>query len=238
MIVVVIPAYNEATTIANVVAGALRHAEHVAVVDDGSSDGTGKSARLAGALVVSHPSNYGPGAATMSGIRVAVDMGATAVVTLDGDDQHDPTDIPILLEPLRANRADIVFANRFGRPNPIPLSRRFFNWCGNCVTLLATKRWVADSQCGLKAFGPRALAQLDITATGFEFCTQIVRESIRHRWRIAEVPSRVRYSATSLAKGQSFLCGMRTAFAILQAATPWRPEGSPVEVSISHSPHQ
>lgn len=237
MIVVVIPAYNEATTIAGVVAGASRHADLVVVVDDGSTDGTGTRAKRAGALVISHPVNRGPGAATKTGVRVAVEWGATAVVTLDGDGQHDPSDIPRLLEPLRTDQVDVVFANRFGRPNHIPVTRRFFNKCGNLLTFLTTRRWVADSQCGLKAFGPRALAQLDITATGFEFCTQIVREAMRNGWRIAEVPSRVRYSAKSLAKGQSLVGGMRTALAILQASTHWRSDASPVEVSISDGSH-
>ena len=218
MIVAVIPAYDEATTIEAVVAGARGHADHVVVVDDGSCDGTGTVAKRAGAQVVTHDTNQGPGAATRTGLAAARDLGATVVVTLDGDGQHDPSDIPALVGPLRDGKFDIVFANRFGRPNQIPITRRVFNWCANVFTLLATGTWVSDSQCGLKAFGPRAIEELVISASGFEFCTEIVREANQRGWRIVEVPGRVRYSTRSLAKGQSFKQGVRTALATLRAA--------------------
>jgi dolichol-phosphate mannosyltransferase len=217
MVIAVIPAYDEAETIAEVVAGARRFTDRVIVVDDGSNDRTGSLAADAGAHVVRHEENAGPGAATRTGIVRAREMGATRVVTLDGDGQHDPCDIPALLEPLDQDRADIVFANRFGRPNEIPRTRRFLNRCANIVSFVATGAWVADSQCGFKAFGPKALGELEIAADGFEFCTQIVRETKRHGWRMAEVPGNVRYSAKTLAKGQSFAEGIRTALATLKA---------------------
>ena len=220
MVFGVIPAYDEEATIADVVVGTLGYVDQVVVVDDGSRDNTASVAEQAGARVVTHQKNIGPGAATKTGIDTARAMGATLVVTIDGDGQHDPSDIPALLATLREERADIVFANRFGRPNQIPRTRRAFNWCANVVTFLATGAWVADSQCGLKAFGPRALAELELTAAGFEFCTQIVREATHRGWRIAEVPSRVRYSTESLAKGQSFTRGVQTAWATLR--TPGR----------------
>jgi len=217
MVIAVVPAYNEAATIAGVVAGANDHVDLVLVVDDGSRDNTGLLAEQAGARVVTHHSNKGAGAATRTGIASARELGATLVVTIDGDGQHDPSDIPALLAPLREGRADIVFANRFGMPNPIPKMRRAFNWCANVVTLLATGTWLADSQCGLKAFGPRALEELEMSADGFEFCTEIVQQATRRGWRIAQVPSRVSYSPESLAKGQSFMQGVRTALAALRA---------------------
>jgi len=220
MVIAVIPAYDEAATIASVVVGARGYTDLVIVVDDGSHDNTGLVAEQAGARVVTHQINKGPGTATKTGIDTARAMGATVVVTIDGDGQHDPSDIPALLAPLHEDRADIVFANRFGMSNPIPRTRRVFNWSANVVTFFATGAWFADSQCGLKAFGPRALAELEITATGFEFCTEIVRVATVRQWRIAEVPSRVRYSSESLAKGQSFTQGVRTALATLWAA--WR----------------
>lgn len=215
MIVAVIPAYNEENTVAAVVAGARAHVDAVILVNDGSSDRTAMRGAQSGARVVTHDTNRGPGAATMTGIRLARRLGATTVVTIDADGQHDPADIPALLAPIRAGQADAVFANRFGQPNTIPATRRILNWCGNVVTLVAARSWVADSQCGFKAFGPTAIQQLDITAPGFEFCSQIVREAIHYHWRIRQVPVRVRYSAQTLAKGQSFVRGLGTALRIL-----------------------
>lgn len=214
-IVAVIPAYNEATRIAGIVEQVLPLVEKVIVVDDGSSDDTGDAAEKVGALVVRHIENSGAGAATMTGIEAARRLNAEAVVTLDADEQHDPGDIPALLVPIKEGKADIAFANRFGQRNRIPFIRRLFNSIGNLVTFVATGKWVSDSQCGFKVFGPKALSQVTIRMSGFEFCTEIVRECVQHKWRTAQVPAKVMYSEYTLAKGQSFAGGVKTALKIL-----------------------
>lgn len=214
-IVAVIPAYNEESRVGNVVEEARKYVETVIVVDDGSSDNTVRVAKEAGALVLQHIENCGAGAATMTGIDAARELQADAVVTLDADEQHSPDDIPALIEPIKADRVDIAFANRFGRRNRIPNIRRLANWCGNVITFAATGKWVADSQCGFKVFGPKALEQIELRMSGYEFCTEIVRECAQHKWRVAEVPAKVLYSEYTLAKGQSFANGIKTALRIL-----------------------
>lgn len=219
-VVAIIPAYNEASRVGAVARAVQRHVDCVMVVDDGSGDATAAAAAAAGALVVRHPENMGAGGATMTGIEAARRLGADAVVTIDADEQHDPQDIPALLQPVLDGRADIVFANRFGRMagkrrNRIPVVRRVFNAVGNVVTFLAAGLWVRDSQCGFKIFGPRALRDVQLQTRGFEFCTEIIREARYHRWRVAEVPVKVVYSAYTLAKGQSFAMGVKTALQIL-----------------------
>lgn len=215
MLIAVIPAFNEGKRVGNVVAGAKKYVDTIIVVDDGSTDETSEIAKQAGAQVIRHVENCGAGVATMTGIEAARRMGATMVVTLDADEQHDPADIPRLLEPVNRGEADIVFANRFGQRNRIPTIRRIFNGIGNLVTWFATGKWVQDSQSGYKVFGPRALAQIDLRMRGFEFCTEIVREAVQHKWRIAEIPAKVIYSEYTLAKGQSFGNGVKTALKIL-----------------------
>lgn len=214
-IIAVIPALNEATRINSVVRDALKYVQTVIVVDDGSTDGTGDTAKAAGATVIRHAENSGAGAATMTGIEAARLLGADVVVTLDADEQHDPKEIPMLLKPIEEGSADVVFANRFGTRNVIPLIRRVFNQIGNFVTFMATGLWVSDSQCGYKAFGPKALKDVQLRMSGYEFCTEIVREAAQHRWRIAQVPVKVIYSEYTLAKGQSFANGIKTALKIL-----------------------
>jgi len=214
-VIAVIPAYNEAKRIVGVVGHTRQFVDCVVVVDDGSSDTTADVARRAGATVVSHPQNCGAGAATMTGIDAARSLRADVIVTLDADEQHDPNDIPALLQPIKDNRADIVFANRFGQRNRIPLIRRLFNAVGNLVTFATTGKWVNDSQCGFKVFGPRAVREVRIRMSGYEFCTELVREAVQHKWRIAQVPIKVLYSQYTLAKGQSFANGVKTAFRIL-----------------------
>lgn len=215
MIIAVIPAYNEATRIERVVRDALKLVDRVLVVDDGSSDDTSQVAAKAGATVIRHAENCGAGAATMTGIEAARALHASIIVTLDADEQHDPRDIPAMIDPLKKGDVDVVFANRFGQKNKIPFIRRIFNAIGNIITLFATGMWVPDSQCGYKAFGPQAVAEINLRMSGYEFCTEIVREAAQHHWRIAQVPVKVVYSEYTLAKGQSFANGVRTAFKIL-----------------------
>lgn len=214
-VVAIIPAYNEATRVGNVVTDALQYVDAVIVVDDGSADNTAKVAQDAGAIVATHIENCGAGAATMTGIDAARDLGAECIVTLDADEQHSSDDIPALLKPIIDGTADIAFANRFGQRNRIPFIRRLFNGVGNIITFAATGKWVSDSQCGFKAFGPQAVSQVDLRMSGYEFCTEIVRETAQHRWRVAEIPAKVVYSEYTLAKGQSFANGIRTALKIL-----------------------
>lgn len=211
----VIPAYNEAKRIGAVIERTLPLVEIVIVVNDGSTDETAKVAREAGAFVISHAENCGAGAATMTGLSAARLMGYEVAATIDADGQHDTADLPRLLTTLREQNADLVIGNRFGQKNSIPLIRRCANAIGNSLTFMVTGLWLPDTQCGLKIFGERALREVNITMSGFEFCTEIIREAAQYRWKIVSVPTKVVYSEYTLAKGQSFANGLRTAAKIL-----------------------
>lgn len=214
-VVAVIPAYNEATRIAAVILGAKQFVDKVIVVIDGSTDDTAAVAREAGALVICHAENCGAGAATMTGLEAARRLGYDIAITLDADGQHATADIPRLVEALQREHADLVIANRFGQKNTIPFVRRIANTIGNFVTFLATGRYLPDTQCGFKAFGPKALSDIQLKMSGFEFCTEVIREAAKHHWKVVSIPSKVVYSEYTLAKGQSFSSGLRTAAKIL-----------------------
>lgn len=210
----IIPAFNEAKRVGAVVAGAKPFVGVVIVVDDGSSDETAEAARQAGAVVLRHVQNCGAGAATMTGVEYARQQGFDCIVTIDADGQHAASDIPKLLQCI-AEGSDLAIANRFSSKSNIPLIRRFANAIGNLLTFAVTGLLLPDTQCGFKAFGPKALRDVDIKMSGFEFCTEIIREAATHKWKIASIPSKVVYSEYTLAKGQSFANGIKTAAKIL-----------------------
>ncbi len=215
-VAVVIPAFNESASIAGVV-GRVLGAGHrrCLVVDDGSEDATASEARRAGALVVRHLANRGAGAATRTGLAAALRLGAEAVVTIDADGQHDPAEIAGVLGPVVAGRADLaVGVRRIGR-GAMPRMTRLFNGIGNAVTWILSGAWCSDSQSGFRAYGPAALARLELRGNGFEFCSETFREVRRLGLRMVEVPVRAIYFPDGHRKGQNYATGLETVFQLV-----------------------
>lgn len=162
-IVALVPAFDEEAAIGPVVRGirGFDSAIDVVVVDDGSSDATAEAAVAAGAIVVRLPYNLGIGAAVQTGFRYALEQGYDVAVRLDGDGQHDPTEIPKLLGPLQRGEADVVTGSRFhdedGGYRP-PLGRRIgISWFARLVSLLSRQR-VTDTTSGFQALNRPAIA--------------------------------------------------------------------------------
>lgn len=166
-ILILIPAFNEAVTIEEVVTASLRIGKHlpadVLVVDDGSSDATSHLAASAGATVVEHPCNLGLVAALQTGYMYALRHNYTIVIQLDGDGQHDPADIATVLAPILDERADFVIGSRFLDVGDyaMPLARR----AGRALLrgmLRAFNIHVTDPTSGLWAMS-REVAQLFVS---------------------------------------------------------------------------
>jgi len=153
--IALIPAHDEAATVARVVAGALPHVDAVRVVDDGSSDDTAAEARSAGAQVVAHAENRGKGRRLAEGLDAAFAAGAEAVVTLDADGQHDPGAIPAFLAAAEAHPGALVIGNRFHDPAAIPRGRARSIRFGNFFVGWACGQAVPDAQCGMRLY-PRS----------------------------------------------------------------------------------
>ena len=153
----VIPCYNEEATIGSVVIRAKRHVDKVLVVDDGSNGDTAKVAKEAGAVVVSHKTNRGKSAGIKTGFRYALSNGFEYVVTIDGDGQHNPDEIPVLLENLQNNGNDICIGIRYGASTEMPLWRKFGKRVLDYTTGFGNGGSVTDSQCGFRAFNKKAI---------------------------------------------------------------------------------
>ena len=188
-VAVVIPAFNETTTIRQVAAGALAQADRVIVVDDGSTDGTG--AALAGLplTLLTQPCNSGKAAALWRGMRCALEAGADAIVTLDGDGQHQPADIPRLLAAHRPDR--VVVGARLHERARIPTARYRANRFANFWIAWAAGCPVADSQSGFRVYPAallRTLAPRTHRAAGFVFESEVLIAAGRRGLKIVAVP--------------------------------------------------
>lgn len=200
---VICAAYNEARTIAGVVAELRRAAYQVVVVDDGSSDATRHLAAEAGANVVTHPINLGQGAALQTGIEYALAQGADVLVTFDADGQHRVCDIAQLVEALSHEQADFALGSRFlGQTYNLPWLRRWVLQAATVFTRFTTGLRLTDSHNGLRALTRRGACAIRLRQNRMAHASEIVSEIARSRLPYVEVPVTIEYTAYSLAKGQ------------------------------------
>jgi glycosyltransferase involved in cell wall biosynthesis len=192
----IVPAYNEADMIRNVVRDIRRDAPDfdVVVIDDGSSDGTGALARAEGAALITHPFNLGIGGAVQSGYKYALREGYDVAVQVDGDGQHKTSYLPDLLEALGTGSvADMVYGSRF-RGNPgykVPLGRRVGNLIFSIVLSTITRRRITDPTSGFRMTNRRGI---ELFARDYPHDYPEVEAILMlhaHRLRIHEVPVRM-----------------------------------------------
>ena len=193
-VVALIPAYNEERFIGSVVLQAREYADDVVVIDDGSDDGTARLAERAGATVLRLKANQGKARAVAAGFQYVLTNGFGIVVCLDADAQHDPSDIPALAEPIRRGEADVVIGSRFlGVHSDIPRWRRFGQATLTTITNSLSGSVTTDSQSGFRAFGPEAVAVLEMKSAGLGLESEMQFHFRRAGLRVAEVPIRVQY---------------------------------------------
>lgn len=204
-VLAVIPAHDEAPRIAAVVRRAAAHLP-VLVVDDGSSDDTARVAREAGADVLEQRPNAGKGAALRAGFRRALEAGFEGVVTLDGDGQHDPAEIPAFLAAFAPDIAVDGAGSAGGAAPPdlvvgrrdfahMPPARRLANTIGGRTFSWAVGTHVPDNQSGYRLIGRRLMeASLGSVEQGFEFEVEMLAACIARGWPVAWVPIRTIYT--------------------------------------------
>jgi len=199
-LVVFIPAYNEEKDIKKVITKIPRKISgikdiKILVTDDGSTDNTVNEALNAGAdKVVSHKRNMGVGAAFMTGVRNAISMNADYVVTLDGDSQFDPSQIPELVIPLINNQSDVVIGSRFldGVPEKIPKIKLFGNKIFTKIISWVLGQKFTDTQTGFRAYSRDALMAISVV-NEFTYTQEVLIDLKFKGFRIGEVPVRDTY---------------------------------------------
>ncbi len=190
---VLIPAYNAALTLGNVLAETLQQGFPVVVVDDGSSDSTSQVASLHNVNLIVHPCNQGKGAALLSGFNWAIENGFDAVITLDADGQHDPTFISKLAESGVSGRYGILIASRFSLFDQMSGLRKFWNRFGVWCMRKRTGFEISDSQSGFRFYSVALLRSVVLKKQGYDLEMEILMKSWKCGFSIGSlsVPPRV-----------------------------------------------
>jgi glycosyltransferase involved in cell wall biosynthesis len=193
-VLAIIPAYSEERFIAQVARQVLRYVRAVLVVDDGSSDGTASEAKAGGAEVIRHSSNQGKGAALKTGLKYAAGDELAFFLFLDGDGQHDPSDIPAFFEAINNSQAELVVGNRMNNLESMPLVRRWTNQFMSWQIGKICKMSLPDSQCGFRLVRKELLPLLLAAKDHFEFESETIILAAHQGFRISFVPIRTIYT--------------------------------------------
>ncbi|MCO6041482.1 HAD-IA family hydrolase [Thermococcus alcaliphilus] len=215
---VVVPAYNEEKTIGNVLRDLLQYfkGEEIVVVNDGSRDKTREVAQEKGVVVLTHLVNRGLGGALGTGIRYALLKGAELILTFDADGQHLVDDALRVMKPVAEGKADFAVGSRLkGDVSEMPFVKRFGNFVLDFITAVFAKKYVSDSQSGLRCLNRECASKIKITCDRYAVSSEIIIEASKNGCRIVEVPIKAVYTEYSKKKGTNILEGVKIAFNLL-----------------------
>jgi glycosyltransferase involved in cell wall biosynthesis len=218
-ILVCIPAYNEEKNIGNIVRKARNHADEVIVCNDGSTDNTAKFALKEGASVINHPKNYGYGKTIRTLFEKALETKADIVVTIDSDGQHDPEQIPDIIEPILHNGFDIVIGSRFivnKGDVQIPFYRSFGIKTITRVTKHASFKNLTDAQSGFRGYSRHAIETMNLVEEGMQISTEILLRAGSNKLTITEVPVTISYDVENSSTHNFLSHGLAVLFSVIQ----------------------
>lgn len=206
---VVIPAYNEASVISDVVKQTRKAFDKtdfdvtILVINDSSADDTSTLAQEAGAVVIDHILNSGAGGATATGLSYAEQNGYTTAVTMDADGQHDPRDVVEGVKRLLKSDTDLLIGSRLINSDGMSKVKVLGNKGLSFVTYILFGINSTDSQSGLRVYSRRALEELRWKTSGYEFCSEMLWRAKQQGMKIDEYPIKAVYTEYSKSKGQN-----------------------------------
>ena len=217
-ILVCIPAFNEAGAITEIIRKSRKYADDIIVYDDGSTDNTYEAATSAGAIVIRNPENKGYGVAIKSLFQAAKEKDADIMVTLDSDGQHNPDQIPELIEPLK-HGFDIVIGSRFlnnSDKQKVPKYRTLGIKTITKLTQAASYNGITDSQSGFRAYTKNALSKINLFEDGMAVSTEILLRAKEKRLLATEVPITINYNVKDTSTHNPISHGIGVLYSVFQ----------------------
>lgn len=196
-ICVLIPSYNESKTIGSLVARIKAKGLDVVVVDDGSIDRTAEIAKESGAYVLAHQHNKGKGASLKEGFRYILAHDYDAVITMDGDDQHSPSDIPRFIDAASEPNVNMIVGNRMISSKGMPLIRWITNNLMSFLISIICQRNIRDSQCGFRLIKKEVLKELNPISSNYEIESETIIEAHHKGFKIKFIPIQTIYTEES-----------------------------------------
>lgn len=190
---VLIPTYNESLHIASLIEEIKPYIGDIVVIDDGSSDATAEIARRHGATVIQNTQNQGKGRSLAIGFQYCMKKGVEAILTMDGDGQHLPTDIPRFLSAAKNLDAGIILGNRLANPKGMPLVRLITNHCMSWIISKISHQKIPDTQCGFRLMKKKAIESIRLTTSNYETESEILIQAAKNGITILSVPITVVY---------------------------------------------
>ncbi|WP_315818964.1 glycosyltransferase family 2 protein [Paraflavitalea speifideaquila] len=216
--IIIIPVYNDASTLRKVVEELLLQSHYtIIVVDDGSAVPVSNCLTGLPFIYLRHRVNLGQGAALQTGFTYALQLQPDIIITFDADGQHIASDIPLLIQPILNKEADVVLGSRFWghNDNPIPFSRNMILKGARLINYLLCGILLSDAHNGLRAFSSAALGKVTITENRMAHASEILFEIKRHKLRYKEVPVNIYYTDYSRQKGQSAVDSIKVLFDLI-----------------------
>jgi glycosyltransferase involved in cell wall biosynthesis len=190
---VLIPAHNESSKIHDLIKSVRNQFLDVIVIDDGSTDDTAEIASANRAEVLRNERNVGKGASLIRGFAYALSKGYDAVLTMDGDGQHLPQDIPKFIAASKSQEFGIIIGNRMARVANMPRIRIITNSIMSWLISIITKQNIPDSQCGFRLIKKDVLETIKLRTTNFEIESEMLIEASHAGFAISSVPIQTIY---------------------------------------------
>ncbi|MDD5432911.1 MAG: glycosyltransferase family 2 protein [Candidatus Omnitrophica bacterium] len=191
---VIIPTFNESKTVPALVKKILAQNLSVVIVDDGSTDNTARIAQNSGARVIRNEKNLGKGASLIRGFKYALENNFEEVITMDGDGQHLPEDIPFFLRLAKFSDGDIFIGNRMSKTQKMPfiriLTNKFMSWIISCIS----GQEIPDTQCGFRLIKIGVLKRVALKTSKYETESEILIKAARMGFKVTSVPIKSIYS--------------------------------------------